>query len=282
MGLTGHILEVEFKMDEIESPWLVVETERIPNFDAFVDGLKDAAENWPFTMGWVDCLSRGRAMGRGVLYRGRWATKAEAPNRAVHPKRRLRVPIEPPSFLLNRWTTRMFNALLYRSHIPRVKRSVQHPEVFFYPLDTFLEWNKLYGPRGFTQYQCVIPEEAGRPAVRRFLERMTELGGSSFLCVIKDCGPQGKGMLSFPAAGTSIALDIPVRSNTQGLVDALNEATLAEGGRMYLAKDSFTRPADFASMEGERLERFNEVRRKWDPELRLRSRQSVRVFGDPR
>jgi FAD/FMN-containing dehydrogenase len=257
MGLTGHILEVEFKMDEIESPWLVVETERIPNFDAFVDGLKDAAENWPFTMGWVDCLSRGRAMGRGVLYRGRWATKAEAPNRAVHPKRRLR-------------------------HIPRVKRSVQHPEVFFYPLDTFLEWNKLYGPRGFTQYQCVIPEEAGRPAVRRFLERMTELGGSSFLCVIKDCGPQGKGMLSFPAAGTSIALDIPVRSNTQGLVDALNEATLAEGGRMYLAKDSFTRPADFASMEGERLERFNEVRRKWDPELRLRSRQSVRVFGDPR
>jgi FAD/FMN-containing dehydrogenase len=282
MGLTGHILEVEFKLESIETPWLVVETERIPNIDAFMDGLKEAADGWPFTMGWVDCLSRGKGMGRGILYRGRWATKDEAPSKAVRPKRRLRVPIEPPSFLLNNLTTRLFNEALYRSHIPRIKRAVQHPEVFFYPLDTFLEWNKLYGPKGFTQYQCVIPEEAGRPAVRRFLEKMTQLGGSSFLCVIKDCGPQGHGTLSFPMRGTSIALDIPVRKNTQALVDALNAATIAEGGRMYLAKDNFTRSADFETMEGERLARFKEVRAKWDPNFRLRSRQSERLFGDPR
>ena len=280
MGLTGHILEVEFKLEAIESPWLVVETERIPNIDAFIEGLKDAAEGWPFTMGWVDCLSRGKNMGRGILYRGRWATQAEAPDKPIKPKRRLRVPIEPPSFLLNNLTTRAFNELLYRSHIPKIKRAVQHPEVFFYPLDTFLEWNKLYGPKGFTQYQCVIPEEAGRPAVRRFLEKMTQLGGSSFLCVIKDCGPQGQGTLSFPMRGTSIALDIPVRKNTQELVDALNAATIAEGGRMYLAKDNFTRATDFERMEGERLERFKAVRAKWDPQTRLRSRQSERLFGD--
>ena len=221
-------------------------------------------------------------MGRGILYRGRWARPDRAPKKPVRPKRRLRVPIEPPSFLLNRLTTRAFNELLYRSHIPRIKRAIQHPEVFFYPLDTFLEWNKLYGPRGFTQYQCVIPEEAGRPAVRRFLEKMTALGGSSFLCVIKDCGPEGQGILSFPRPGTSIALDIPVRKNTQELVNALNAATIAEGGRMYLAKDNFTTASDFAQMEGERFERFTAVRDRWDPARRLRSRQSERLMGDAR
>jgi decaprenylphospho-beta-D-ribofuranose 2-oxidase len=99
--------------------------------------------------------------------------------------------------------------------------------------------------------------------------------------VIKDCGRESEALLSFPRSGISIALDIPVRQDTQALVDRLNEATLAEGGRIYLAKDAFTRADHFRAMEGERLERFMQVRRRWDPELRLRSAQSVRVMGDP-
>jgi decaprenylphospho-beta-D-ribofuranose 2-oxidase len=156
-----------------------------------------------------------------------------------------------------------------------------HPESFFYPLDFIREWNRLYGPRGFTQYQCVLPETAGVDAARRFLELLTRRGGASMLCVIKDCGPEGKGLLSFPKAGISIALDIPVTEGTQGLVDALNEAVIAEGGRVYLAKDAFTRAEHFRAMEP-RLPAWTAVRRKWDPEGRIRSAQSVRLFGDAR
>jgi FAD/FMN-containing dehydrogenase len=138
----------------------------------------------------------------------------------------------------------------------------------------------MYGPRGFTQYQCVLPDSAGPDAARRFLEVLTKRGGASFLCVIKDCGPESIGLLSFPRPGMSIALDISVRDDTQALVDALNEHVLREGGRIYLAKDAFTRAEHFRAMEP-RLEEFQRIRRKWDPELTLRSAQSIRVLGDP-
>jgi FAD/FMN-containing dehydrogenase len=137
----------------------------------------------------------------------------------------------------------------------------------------------MYGPRGFTQYQCVLPESAGRGAARRFLDLLTRRGGASMLCVIKDCGAEGVGLLSFPRPGVSIALDIPIRDDTQALVDALNELVIAEGGRVYLAKDQFTRPEHFRAMEP-RLPEFQRVRRQWDPEGRLRSAQSVRLLGD--
>ncbi|MBL8969442.1 MAG: hypothetical protein JNK56_02620, partial [Myxococcales bacterium] len=136
------------------------------------------------------------------------------------------------------------------------------------------------GRRGFTQYQCVLPDSAGKGSARRFLELLTAKGGASFLCVIKDCGAQGQGTLSFLRPGVSIALDIPVRDGTQRLVDTLNELVIAEGGRIYLAKDAFTRPADYAAMDP-RLVEFTALRDRWDPQRKIRSAQSVRVFGDP-
>jgi decaprenylphospho-beta-D-ribofuranose 2-oxidase len=279
MGLTGHILEVECRLVRIPSPWIQVESERIRDIDRFIDALKEAGPRWPYTMGWIDCLSRGRAMGRGILAKGRWAEPAEAPRRPPGPKRRPRVPFVLPGFVVNRLSVRAFNALLYASHVPRVRRRVAHPESFFYPLDFVRDWNRLYGPRGFTQYQCVLPDAAGPGAGRRFLDLLTRRGGASMLCVIKDCGAEGEGLLSFPRPGISIALDIPVRDDTQSLVDALNELVIAEGGRVYLAKDAFTRAEHFRAMEP-RLPAFTAVRRRWDPEGRIRSAQSVRLFGD--
>ncbi|HEV7499157.1 MAG TPA: FAD-binding oxidoreductase [Vicinamibacteria bacterium] len=281
MGLTGHVLEVECRLLPIPSPWIAVESERITDIDRFIAALKDAGPGWPYSMGWIDCLKRGRGMGRGILAKGRWAEPGEAPPRLPPPKRRPSVPFVLPSWVVNRASVQLFNALLYASHFPRVKRTIMHPESFFYPLDFIREWNRLYGPRGFTQYQCVLPEAAGVNAARRFLELLTRRGGASMLCVIKDCGPEGKGLLSFPKAGISIALDIPVTEGTQGLVDALNEAVIAEGGRVYLAKDAFTRAEHFRAMEP-RLPAWTAVRRKWDPEGRIRSAQSVRLFGDAR
>jgi len=279
MGLTGHILEVECRLLRVPSPWIYTESERVRDIDAFIDALKEAGPSWPYTVGWIDCLSRGARMGRGILNRGRWARPEEAPADRPSARRRPSVPFVLPGWVIDRWSVRAFNALFYRTHVPRVRRRVVHPESFFYPLDVVLHWNRLYGPRGFTQYQCVLPESAGRGAARRFLELLTRRGGASMLCVIKDCGPEGIGLLSFPKAGTSIALDLPIRDDTQAVVDALNELVIAEGGRVYLAKDALTRGEHYRAMEP-RLDAFLAVRRNWDPQGRLRSAQSVRILGD--
>ena len=192
MGLTGHILEVAFLMKRIPTPWIWAETERMRDIDAFMDGLKAAASSWPFTMGWIDCLKRGAALGRGVLIRGRWAESHEAPPHPPRPRPRPSVPFALPASLVTPLSVRAFNSLYY--HLPRRHHGLQHPEPFFYPLDVVSDWNRLYGPRGFTQYQCVLPEAAGRGAARRFLELLTGRGGASMLCVIKDCGPEGAGL----------------------------------------------------------------------------------------
>ena len=279
MGLTGHVLDVECRLQRIPSRWIRAESERIHDIDRFIEALKEAGPRWPYTMGWIDCLSRGRGMGRGILMRGRWAEAGEASSGVPRPKRRPRVPFVLPGWVISRLTVRAFNSLYYRSHVPRRRRRVMHPEGFFYPLDVVRDWNRLYGARGFTQYQCILPETAGRGAARRFLELLTRRGGASMLCVIKDCGAEGLGLLSFPKPGISIALDIPVRDNTQELVDALNELVISEGGRVYLAKDQFTRPEHFRAMEP-RLPEWERIRRHWDPDGRLRSAQSVRILGD--
>jgi FAD/FMN-containing dehydrogenase len=279
MGLTGHILEVEFPLIRVPSPWIVMESERIADIDAFIAGLKAAGPKWPYTLGWIDCLSQGKALGRGILMSGRFAEPGEAPPRPPAPMRRLAVPFVLPSWVVGPWSVRAFNAAWYHRHVPRVRRALVSPEWFFYPLDFIAHWNRMYGPRGFTQYQCVVPDSAGHGAARRFLELLTARGGASFLCVINDCGPEGLGLLSFPKRGISIALDIAIDDRTQSLVDALNELVIAEGGRIYLAKDALTRPEHFAKMEP-RLPEWTRIRRQWDPAGRLRSAQSVRVLGD--
>ncbi|HEV3030475.1 MAG TPA: D-arabinono-1,4-lactone oxidase, partial [Polyangia bacterium] len=276
MGLLGHILEVAFRMTRVPSTWLWQEAERVPDIDAFMEALKIASVTWPLTGGWIDCLTAGRHMGRGILFKSRWATPTEAPATRSRPRKRLTVPFEMPSFVLGRTSIRAFNALFYRQALPR---GIVHPEAAFYPLDVIGSWNRLYGRGGLTQHQCVLPNEAGRGAARRFLEVLVARGGASFLCVIKDCGPEGVGMLSFPRPGISIALDIAVREDTQALIDALNEIVLKEGGRIYLAKDALTRAEHFRAMEP-RLPEFLRVRHKWDPQGRFRSAQSVRLFGD--
>lgn len=279
MGLLGHILEVEFVLHRIPTSWVMMESERVHDIGAFMDALNQGADQWPMTMGWIDCLHRGSSMGRGILMAGRWATAEEAGARPSRPRPDITLPIEFPNWAINSATVSAFNAAYYWKHLSRHMRAVVAPDPFFYPLDAILEWNRVYGPRGFTQYQCVLPRRAGAHAVREFMDRLTKLGGASPLCVIKDCGPEGKGTLSFPLEGTSIAVDMAVSRDTQRIVDSLNELVIAAGGRIYLTKDRFTTAAHFRAMEP-RLPAFLGLREKWDPKRRLRSAQSVRLFGD--
>ncbi len=280
MGLTGHILEVEFGLHPIPSEWIWQESQRIHDIDEFQDSLESSAPDWPYTMGWIDGLARGKRIGRGILMCGRWADPDQAPLRPPRTRFRPRLRFDWPSWVLNRATIRIFNELYYRKQWRRISRGIVSHESFYYPLDAIRSWNRMYGKRGFTQYQCVLPREAGRSSARRVLEVLTARGGASFLCVIKDFGRASRGVLSFPRPGITLALDIAVRDETQKLIDALNEQVLHEGGRVYLAKDSFTRREHFQLMEGARLEEFNAIRDRWDPNRKFRSALSVRLLGD--
>jgi decaprenylphospho-beta-D-ribofuranose 2-oxidase len=280
MGLTGHVLEVELDLAPVASPWILQESVRVGGIDELLERLAAAALGWRFTVAWVDVLARGRGLGRGALICGRWAQPDETPGVPPRPLRRLTVPFRLPGWVLNDFSVGRFNAI-YRRTFPRTpRRGVVHPEKFFFPLDAIRHWNRIYGAGGFTQFQCVLPERERPGSVRRFLEEAAERGGSSFLCVLKDCGDPGEGLLSFPRPGISVALDLPVRRGTPALVEALADRVVAEGGRIYLAKDAFVRADQLAAMEP-RLEEFGRVRDRWDPQRRLRSAQSVRLLGDP-
>lgn len=278
MGLTGHVLEVELQLRRVPSPWIYEETTRFGSFAELFDHLGTASGTWPMTVAWIDTSASGAARGRGIVMCGRWAEPHEAPPEPPTFSRGIAFPFWFPSGLGNRTTFRWANAAYYWRHPARTVKHVVGPGTFFWQLDVAREWNRGYGRRGFTQYQCVMPSD---PVVyAAFLERFSALGGTSFVTVFKDCGEQGEGLLSFPRRGTSVALDIPIRdvAETAALVRELNAFVLDHGGRVYLAKDAFTEAAAFRRMYPN-WEAFEAVRDRWDPERRVTSAQSVRLFG---
>lgn len=276
MGLTGHILEVGVKLDKLPSPWIYEETERHGSLREVYDALVEAGEKWPMTVAWVDTSVAGGALGRGMCIKCRWAEPGEAPPEPPKPRPALTVPNVFPSGVMNPLTVRAMNSVWYWLHGSKGKKHVIHPENCFYQLDMLREWNRGYGKRGFTQYQCVMPKDVG--LFEEFMRRFQALGGCSFVTVFKDCGPESKGPLSFPKPGTSLAIDIPIFAGIEKLVRELNAFVLANEGRVYLAKDAFTTADEFARMYP-RLPEFLAVRDKYDPDRRISSAQSVRLMG---
>ncbi len=279
MGLTGHVLDVTLRMQRVPSPFLVQQTTAHPDLESLVDGLVDAGRTWPLTVAWSDWLATGGRTGRGVLLCGRWAETDDGTRDRSPELPPLSVPLPMPGFLLTNASVAAFNLLKYeraRRDGGR-RRQVVRAGRFFYPLDVVGDWNRLYGRRGLTQYQCVLPHDPSMRSVRRLLEAARSGGPGPFLVVIKDCGDEGKGLLSFPRPGLSFALDYPVHDGTAALVARLNSVVIEAGGRIYLAKDAFTTAADFAAMEP-RLPAFLETRRRLDPDGRLDSALARRLF----
>ena len=189
--------------------------------------------------------------------------------------------LDAPEWLLNPLFVRWFNRLYAWKHGRSLRRRVVSYDRFFYPLDAIADWNRLYGPRGLLQYQCVLPRAAGSRPVSLLLERLAATGAASFLAVIKDCGPASEAYLSFPLEGTTLALDLPYRGEaTESLLHELNSIVIEHGGRVYLAKDAVTRPEELVRMVP-RLREWQAVRDRWDPARRFRSGLSVRLLGDP-
>jgi decaprenylphospho-beta-D-ribofuranose 2-oxidase len=281
MGLTGLIAEATFRLRKVESPWMVVEAERLAGLEPMLEGLRSSGSEWPYTVGWIDGFARDGALGRGVLLRGRHASRAEAGDRRLRSRAPLPVPVDAPEWLLNPGFVRLFNRLYEARHGAARGPQIVSAERFFYPLDAIAGWNRLYGPRGFLQYQCVLPHASGPAPLRALLETLARQEAASFLSVVKDFGAGSDAYLSFPMPGITLSMDLPYRGKrTEELVHALNARVIDAGGRIYLAKDAITRAGDFAAMSP-RLSEWKAVRDRWDPERRFRSAQSVRLFGDP-
>ena len=285
MGLTGHILDVTIAMERIPTRHIVEEARTYSDLESLIDGLVEAGGTWPFTVAWSDLLAPHAALGRGILLCGRWASADEAARDRSFELPRLAVPFAMPPTLLTNATIGTFNALRYEaarraSDASRHARSdgrVRSAESFFYPLDALRDWNLLYGRRAFTQYQCVVPADPTMRSYRRLVEVARSGGPGPFLAVIKDCGAEGKGLLSFPMPGISFALDFPIHDGTAALVSRLNEVVTEVGGRIYLAKDAFTTAQQFAAMEP-RLAAFLELRGRIDPEEKIDSALARRLF----
>lgn len=236
LGLTGVIVEAELQLKRVPGPWLMVETLPYRDLNEFFD-LADASESgWEHTVSWIDCL---HSEGRGIFMRANSLAATDVDRPAPPPLAERRVPVVPPVSLVNRLSLKPFNALYYASKRRRAT-SVQHYESFHHPLDALMDWNRIYGPRGFYQYQCVLPFDTGRDGIRALLDQIAAAGMGSFLAVLKTFGQrESTGMLSFAMPGVTLALDFPNEGErTLKLFEALDAIIREGGGRLYPAKDA--------------------------------------------
>jgi FAD/FMN-containing dehydrogenase len=268
LGLTGVIARAELQLERVAGPWLATETTPYADLSEFF-ALADAAEaNWQYTVSWIDCLT-GR--GRGIFM----AANPSPDRREAPPARSRTMFMVPPFSLVNRLSLRPFNNLYFRLQKRHAGSGVAHYTSFFYPLDNLLEWNRMYGPRGFYQYQSVVPRELGLDAVAAMLREISRSGEGSFLAVLKTFGDRvPPGMLSFPRPGVTLALDFPNNgARTTALFERLDAIVREAGGRIYAAKDA-RMPRDLFESGYPRLPEFLPYR---DPGIR--SAMSQRLLG---
>lgn len=235
LGLTGLIRRAHLQLKRIGSEWMDAETIRFRSLGEFFEISESSAAAWEYTVSWIDCASAGAGLGRGLFSRARHLPTSvrSSPNRSTR-----RMPVTPPVSLVNGLTLKAFNFLYYHRQRGDRVRAEQHYRPFFFPLDALLEWNRMYGPRGFYQYQCVVPDPA-QDSVREMLDAIASSGLGSFLAVLKQFGDvPSRGLLSFPRQGTTLALDFPNRGDRlHDLFARLDRIVLAAGGRLYPAKD---------------------------------------------
>jgi FAD/FMN-containing dehydrogenase len=244
LGLTGLILWAEIQLMPIRSSLIAQTSIRFANLDEFFELSERLDVLHEYSVAWVDCQSRGSTLGRGIFMVGDHVT--DGPLEVDRRKKRT-VPVTLPLPIFNPLTLRVFNGLFYHRHPNGETRSKVSYDAYFYPLDSLLEWNRIYGRAGFQQYQCVVPPQTARDAMRSILDAIATSGTGSFLAVLKRCGSRASpGLMSFPMEGTSLALDFPQRSASNARLFARLDAIVREaGGRLYPAKDAHMSGADF-------------------------------------
>jgi FAD/FMN-containing dehydrogenase len=270
MGLTGVITKAVIQLQKTAGPWLDTESEPYANLAEFFDLADTAETGWEHTVSWIDCMSPRNA--RGIFMRANPSPSIS--NLLPRPRKRT-MPFVPPVSLVNKLTLRPFNSTYFNMQKARAGKTRVHYAAFFYPLDNLLEWNRMYGPRGFFQYQSVVPRAVGRDAVQAMLTEIARSGDGSFLAVLKTFGNrEAPGMMSFPQPGVTLALDFPNHGARTGkLFERLDAIVREARGRIYLAKDA-RMPRDLFESGYPRLNEFLQYR---DPGIS--SAMSRRLIG---
>ncbi|MCA1338166.1 FAD-binding oxidoreductase [Pseudooceanicola marinus] len=279
MGLTGLITRLAIQLTRVESGWIRQETIAAPNLKAAINAFEDNA-GATYSVAWIDCLARGADLGRSLVMLGEHACLEDLPRTrrrrpfATGRKALRKVPFLFPGFVLNRWTVRAFNRLYYWKGRKATSELVDW-ESYFYPLDSILEWNRIYGRRGFVQFQCVFPLARSEAGLTQLLQQISEAGEGSFLAVLKRFGPQ-ESAFSFPMEGYTLALDFPARPRSIALLKRLFPIVRDHGGRFYLAKDALLDAEMFFETDG-RAPDFATMRTETGRKDVFSSRQSRRL-----
>jgi FAD/FMN-containing dehydrogenase len=282
MGLTGLITRVRLRLRRIETSAIKAQHIKARNLTELF-ALFDQFEEATYSVAWIDVLSRGPRLGRSILIQGEHANRHDVRDSAwasrplrLPQKSTITVPFDLPSSVLNYQSIRAFNTLYYAKQRKREVNALVDYDSFFYPLDVIHHWNRIYGRRGFTQYQFVLPKANGAVGMQAILEKLIDRRMASFLSVLKAFGAQGEGLLSFPLAGYTLTLDFPITPQLFPLLDELDALVIQYGGRVYLTKDVRLGAEALAQMYPQ-LPAFREVLQQVNPEGRIRSLQAERL-----
>ena len=272
MGLTGFILEAEIELKKINSKYINQKTFKTKNlketFEVF-----ESIKNEAYSVAWIDCLSRGNRIGRSLIMSGDFHKEG---NLNYYPKKRLNIPFNFPSLTLNTLTVKLFNFFYYNKNFKKVSLQRVELDTFFYPLDSIRNWNRIYGKKGFTQYQFILPKEQSLEGLKSILYEISKSGKGSFLAVLKLYGKENKNYLSFPIEGYSLALDFKIEKGLFELLDRLDKIVLKHKGRIYLSKDVRVSKEVFEKGYPQ-INKFREIRKKYKLNEALNSLQSKRV-----
>ena len=280
MGLTGIVLKVAFRLAPVSTAWIKQKTIPAKNIEHAM-AIFESMEEATYSVAWIDCLSKGNDLGRSLIMTGEHAETTDlseaaqkTPLRAPN-KKKITVPINFPSVILNGFTVKVFNALYYWIGKQRSKPSLVTWDNYFYPLDGILGWNKIYGRRGFAQFQCVIPLDQAGKGINALLQAISQASTGSFLAVLKRFGDQNS-RFSFPMKGYTLALDFPITAPNLKLMSQLDNITIQYGGRFYLAKDSRMTASTFKQSEP-RLAQFKAFQLQRDANKAFSSEQAIRL-----
>lgn len=279
MGLTGMIVRAAFRLTRIETAWMRQKTVRARDLGEAM-AVFERSHDWTYSVAWIDCMARGRDLGRSAILLAEHASLGEldasllATPLARPPLKSRTVPIDLPGFALSGFNVAAFNRLYYALQRPGEALVALDP--YFYPLDALSDWNRLYGRRGFVQYQCVLPLAESERGLRRLLEVIAAAGSGSFLAVLKRMGPASFGLLSFPMIGYTLALDFPATPANLALLDRLDAITADHGGRIYLTKDARL-PRPMLALGYPKLDQFLELRAHHGLDRRFSSLLSQRL-----
>jgi FAD/FMN-containing dehydrogenase len=272
MGLTGVILDVKFNLKKISSSninqILVCTKNLTETFDAF-----EKYSKYTYSVAWIDCLSSGKNLGRSVINIGEFANDKIY---SLSKKNKINIPFYFPSFILNHYTVKIFNFLYYNLNSINKRKSKVSYDTFFYPLDSILNWNRIYGSNGFTQYQFIFPKRTSFEAIKLILNKISKTRMGSFLAVLKLYGKSNSNYLSFPMEGYSLAIDFKISKNLFPFLDELDKIVVKYSGRIYLSKDSRMKTDVFEKGYPE-LKKFKKIRKEMNLNKMYNSVQSLRL-----